>query len=99
MGTWARTLRILVVVLALVAMAAGAAPASASQGGGTQCVGPLVTKVMVGDLMVPPGRECFMDGTVVLGNLRFDGGAGLSGDRAEIAGDVQVGQLANVAGR
>ncbi len=88
-----------VCVLALTTLLAGAAPASASQGGGTQCVGPLVTKVMVGDLMVPPGRKCFMDGTVVLGNLRFDGGADLSGDRAEIVGNVQVGQLTNVAGR
>ena len=95
MGTWARTLRILVVVLAWVALAGGAAPASAGQGGETQCIGAPASMVVQGDLVVPAGQSCELFRTIVTGDVRVEAGAQLRTDRAQIIGDVQVGALAN----
>jgi len=92
-----RGARVLAVcVLALTTLAVGAAPASAGQGGETQCVGSLAPKVVMGDLVVPAGRNCFLFGHVVVGNVRINAGAGLSADRTEITGNIQAGQLARV---
>ena len=95
MGTWAKTLRILVVVLALVALAAGAAPASASQGGETQCIGAPASMVVQGDLVVPAGQSCELFRTIVTGDVRIEAGAELRTDRAQINGNVQAGEMAN----
>ena len=95
MGTWAKTLRILVVALALAALAGGAAPAAASQGGETQCIGAPASMVVQGDLVVPTGQSCELLRTVVTGDVRVEAGAELRTDSAEIIGNVRVGELAN----
>ncbi len=91
MGTWARTLRILVVALALLALLAGAAPASAAPAGETACTGALANAMVKGDLVVPVEATCELSGTTVYGNVRLEPGARLYADYSDIKGAIRVG--------
>jgi len=91
MGTWTRTLRILVAILALVAIAGRAAPASAGPASETACTDVLLNAMVKGDLVVPAEAICDLSGTTVYGNVRLEPGARLYANYSEIKGAIRVG--------
>lgn len=68
----------------------GFATQSSSAAFTTRCVGEGGAVTIPGDLVVPAGQACYLDGTVIQGNVRVQNGADLVMTGVTVAGDVVV---------
>lgn len=94
-GTWRRAALGAVAAAALVATAPALSSAvgTTTQGGGleTRCTGTAGPVTVPGDLVVPAGQTCFLQGTVIQGDVDVRAGASLvADDGARLEADVLV---------
>src|SRR5690606_15784208 len=74
-----------------------AAPANADLV--TRCVGEGGAVTVPGDLVVPAGKTCWLDGTTVEGNVRVQAGADLIVTGGTLKGSVVVDEIGRASGR
>lgn len=80
------TSRIALLATLIAALGLGASPARAQQ---VTCIG-YVDEVSVGNVVVPEGETCVLDGTDVRGNVTVERDATLEAQAARIAGNLQA---------
>lgn len=81
-----RRITVLATLIAALGLGLGASPARAQQ---VTCIG-YVDEVSVGNLVVPEGETCVLDGTDVRGNVTVERDATLDAQGARIAGNLQA---------
>jgi hypothetical protein len=79
---------LVVALLTLLALTSALAIAPQALADATRCRGPLGA-VTVGDLVVPAGATCTLDGTTVRGNIDVRSGATLDATGVSVRGNIQ----------